>query len=124
MGGVEKQKLSKLMVEGSNRRIFTVDKHTGMAISGLQADARQVVNHARSESANFSDFYGGQIPGNVLADRVAGLMHTYTLYWYVRPFGASVIISNYTDDGPELYAVEPSGISYRFFATSVGKGKN
>ena len=40
--GVEKQKLSKLMVEGSNRRIFTVDKHTGMAISGLQADARQV----------------------------------------------------------------------------------
>lgn len=122
--GVEKQKLSKLMVEGSNRRIFTVDKHTGMAISGLQADARQVVNHARSESANFSDFYGGQIPGNVLADRVAGLMHTYTLYWYVRPFGASVLLASYTEEGPELYAMEPSGLSYRHHATAVGKNRN
>uniref|UniRef100_A0A7S0LAB8 Proteasome subunit alpha type n=1 Tax=Coccolithus braarudii TaxID=221442 RepID=A0A7S0LAB8_9EUKA len=122
--GVEKQKLSKMMCDGSNRRIFNVDKHSGMAISGLQADARQLVNHARKESSNYTDFYGGPIPGNVLCDRVAGQMHTYTLFWYVRPFGAAVLIANYADDGPQLYAVDPSGLSYRFFATAVGKSKN
>jgi len=122
--GVEKQLLSKMMVEGSNRRVFTVDKHSGIALSGLMADARQVVNHARKESAGYSDFYGGSIPGNVLCDRVAGMMHTYTLFWYVRPFGASVLIASYTEDGPQLYSVDPSGLSYRMFATAVGKSKN
>ena len=42
--GVEKQKLSKMMVEASNRRVFTVDKHSGMAVSGLMADARQALS--------------------------------------------------------------------------------
>jgi len=122
--GVEKQKLSKMMVEGSNRRIFTVDKHSGIAVSGLMADARQVVNHARKESNNYADFYGGQIPGNVLCDRIAGMMHAYTLYWYVRPFGSSVLVASYAEEGPQLYAVEPSGLSYRYVATAVGKSKN
>jgi|EP00326_Haptolina_ericina_P010803 20S proteasome subunit alpha 7 len=121
---VEKPMLSKMLVEGSNRRILTVDKHSGICVSGLMADARQIVNHARDEAANYLDFNGGPIPGSVLCDRVSGLMHTYTLYWYVRPFGASVLIANYAEDEPQLYAVEPSGISYRFLATAVGKGKN
>jgi 20S proteasome subunit alpha 7 len=121
---VEKPKLSKMLVEGSNRRILTVDRHSGMCISGLMADARQIVNHGRQEASKYLDFNGGPIPGNVLCERVAGLMHAYTLYWYVRPFGASVLIANYSDEGPQLYAVEPNGISYRYFATSIGKSKN
>ena len=79
--GVEKPKLSKMLVEGSNRRIFTVDKHSGMCVSGLMADARQVVSYAREEANSYQDFYGGVIPGNVLCDRVASLMHIYTLNW-------------------------------------------
>ena len=51
--GVEKPKLSKMLVEGSNRRIFTVDKHSGMCVSGLMADARQVVTYAREEAAAY-----------------------------------------------------------------------
>merc|ERR1719152_733157 len=121
---VEKPVLSKMLVEGSNRRIMNVDRHSGMCVSGLQADARQIVNHARDEAASYVDFNGGPIPGSVLCDRVSGLMHAYTLYWYVRPFGASVLIANYAEESPELYAVEPSGLSYRYLATAIGKGKN
>jgi 20S proteasome subunit alpha 7 len=121
---VEKPKLSKMIVEGSNRRILTVDKSSGICVSGMIADARQIVNHGRREAANYFDFYGGTMPGSVLCDRIAGLMHTYTLYWYVRPFGASVLIASYTDDGPQLHSVDPSGVSYRYFATAIGKGKN
>jgi len=49
--GVEKQKLSKMLVPGSNRRIYTVDKCTGMAVSGMMADARQVRGSAGSLAA-------------------------------------------------------------------------
>ena len=41
---VEKPKLSKMLVEGSNRRVMTVDRHSGMCVSGLMADARQVLD--------------------------------------------------------------------------------
>ena len=81
---VEKPKLSKMMLEGSNRRIMHVDKHSGICISGMIADARQIVNHARYEASRYRDFYGGNIPGQTLCDRIAGLMHNYTLYWYAR----------------------------------------
>jgi len=121
---VEKPKLSKMMVEGSNRRIMHVDKQSGICFSGLIADARQIVNHGRSEAARYRDFYGGTIPGKVLCDRVAGMMHNYTLHWVVRPFGAAVLIGSYSEDGPMLHAVDPSGVSYRYFATAIGKGKN
>merc|ERR1712008_448072 len=99
MGGVEKPKLSKMLVEGSNRRIFTVDKHSGMCVSGLMADARQVVSYAREEANSYQDFYGGVIPGNVLCDRVASLMHIYTLNWQVRPFGANALLASLLRDG-------------------------
>lgn len=42
---VEKPMLSKMLVESSNRRILTVDKHSGMCVSGLMADARQARGH-------------------------------------------------------------------------------
>ena len=123
--GVEKPKLSKMLVEGSNRRILTVDRHTGMCVSGLMADARQIVNFGRDEAANYLSQFGSPIPGEMLANRVADHMHYYTCFWYIRPFGAAVLVASYTEEGgPMLYAAEPSGVSYRFFATAIGKAKN
>jgi len=121
--GVEKSIVSKMLVEGSNRRIFTVDTHAGISLAGLAADAKQIVNRARSEAKSYRSFYGVPIPGNVLADRLAGFVHTYTLYWYLRPFGASILLSIYDTDSPQLYMIEPSGISYRYFGCAIGKHK-
>jgi len=33
-------------------------------------------------------------------------------------------MASYTSDGPQLYTVEPSGLSHRFFAAAIGKSKN
>lgn len=121
---VEKLVLSKMLVEGSNRRVFSVDRHVGMAVSGLMADARQVVNRARSECESYKSFYGGPIPGNILCDRVSGYVHAFTLYWHVRPFGAAVLLGCYDQDGPGLYAIDPSGVSYKYHGAAVGKGTN
>merc|ERR1711977_95614 len=67
--GVEKMVRSEMLVEESNRRIFTVAKHVGMAFAGLQADARQLVNRARAECESYKQQFGMEIPGNVLNER-------------------------------------------------------
>lgn len=121
--GVEKVIISKMLLASSNRRIHTLDMHAGMTIAGLAADGRQLVNKARSEAKSYKSFYGHQIPAKVLTDRIAGHVHMHTLYWYLRPFGTSVIIGAYDDDGPALYMCEPSGVSYKYFACAIGKHK-
>jgi len=71
---------------------------------------------------SYKSFYGTPIPGQVLADRIAGHVHMHTLYWYLRPFGASVLIASY-DEQPGLWMVEPSGICYKYFGCAIGKGR-
>ncbi|XVF47185.1 hypothetical protein PTKIN_Ptkin03bG0088800 [Pterospermum kingtungense] len=121
--GVEKLITSKMMLPGSNRRIHSVHRHSGMAVAGLAADGRQIVARAKSEATNYESVYGEPIPVSELAQRVASYVHLCTLYWWLRPFGCGVILGGYDRDGPQLYMVEPSGISYRYFGAAIGKGK-
>ncbi|GJP47641.1 hypothetical protein CLOM_g6821, partial [Closterium sp. NIES-68] len=121
--GVEKLLVSKMQVQGSNRRIHIVDKHAGIAVAGLVADGRQVVNRARNEAVNYKSFFAHMIPLKVLADRMANYAHFFTLYWWTRPLGSSVLLAGYDRDGPQLYCIEPSGVTYRYHGTAVGKGR-
>eukprot|EP00854_Cymbomonas_tetramitiformis_P006523 gene6523-7817_t len=108
-GGVEKLVISKMLVEGSNRRIFSCDLHAGIATSGLAADGRQIVNRARAEAANFKNFFGDAIPGEVLCDRIASYKHLFTLYG-TRPYGVGTLLAVYDEEGPQLYQIEASGV--------------
>jgi 20S proteasome subunit alpha 7 len=118
--GVEKMILTKMLVPGSNRRIHTIDLQSGLVMAGLAADGRQLVNKARAESKQYRNFWGRPIPGRVLNERIAGYMHTHTLYWYLRPFGCSVIMGSY-DETPSLFMCEPSGVAYKYHAAAIGK---
>eukprot|EP00112_Aurelia_sp_Birch-Aquarium-sp1_P017136 Seg3952.1 transcript_id=Seg3952.1/GoldUCD/mRNA.D3Y31 product="Proteasome subunit alpha type-3" protein_id=Seg3952.1/GoldUCD/D3Y31 len=120
---VEKLITSKLHEPGTGQRIFTVDKHVGMAIAGLLADARQVVKIAREEAADYRSIYGSPIPLKYLVERVSGYIHLYTLYSAYRPFGCSVLLSSFEDGKPSLYMIDPSGVSYGYWGCSIGKAK-
>ncbi len=67
---VEKLVTSKLYEVGANKRIFTVDRHIGVAVAGLLADARAIVENAREEAKNYRSEYGSPIPIKVLLLRV------------------------------------------------------
>lgn len=113
---------SKMLLRTSNRRIHTVDKHAGLALAGLAADARQIVQTARGEAANYRSSYGDPAPGKVLGARVSQFVHAYTLYWYVRPFGCAVLLASFDEqNGPELRQVDPSGVSHKYYAAAIGK---
>ncbi|XP_071555734.1 proteasome subunit alpha type-3 [Temnothorax nylanderi] len=120
---VEKIVTSKLYEAGANKRIFNIDQHVGMAISGIISDARQIAETARSEAASYKAQYGVGIPLKYLNERVSMYMHAYTLYSAVRPYGCSILLSAYETDGPALYMIDPSGVSYGYYGCAVGKAK-
>lgn len=121
---VEKLIISKLLVEGSNRRIYNVDRHAGVATSGLAPDGRMIVSRAADEASNYKRFYGEAIPGHVLCDRVASYVHMFNLYWSFRPYGSTILMATYDkSQGPALHVIEPSGTSFRFYGAAVGKGR-
>ncbi|XP_076320781.1 proteasome alpha7 subunit isoform X2 [Tachypleus tridentatus] len=59
---VEKLVTSKLYEAGANKRIFSIDRHVGVACAGLLADARQLVETARTEASNYRADYGSSVP--------------------------------------------------------------
>lgn len=121
--GAEKTIISKMLEEGSNRRTYAVDRHAGVAVGGVAADGRQIVNRAVDEAREYKNFYGDSIPGHVLSERIANYVHLFNLYWYVRPYGTSTLLAVYDSEGPQLYLVEPSGTALRYYGTAVGKGR-
>lgn len=120
---VEKLITSKLYEPLTNKRIFNIDNHIGMAVCGLISDARQIVETARQEASSYRSQYGVGIPLKYLNDRVSMYMHAYTLYSALRPYGCAVVLSAYQDDVPEMYVIDPSGVSYGYHGCAMGKAK-
>jgi len=122
--GSEKLMVSKMLVEGTHRRIYNIHDNIGMVVGGRIPDGKNVMNRARQEASQYKTNYGINIPGTVLAERVAQYVHSHTLYYEYRPFGTSVILATYDDlDGYNLHMIEPSGYFLGYYGCSNGKGK-
>ncbi|KAK9238598.1 nucleophile aminohydrolase [Lipomyces kononenkoae] len=120
---VEKIVSSKLLVPGSNKKIQTVDKHIGVAYSGLTPDGRHFVGQGRSEAYSWRGVYKVPIGITSLTNRLAGYVQAYTLYNSVRPFGISAIVGGVDETGPHLYTIEPSGAYWGYLGAATGKGR-
>lgn len=120
---VEKLFSSSLLVVGSDRRIFPLDKHLGMTASGLVGDIRHLFNRARAEAEAYKANYAVPISVKLEADRVAAYAAAYTLYGGVRPFGATVLIGGIDREGPQLYMVDPAGVTWGYFGAATGKAR-
>lgn len=120
--GVEKLIVSKLIVQGSSRRLFNIGMSHGMSVAGLTADCRQLVTRARAEAQSWKSIYGSVIPTAILADRLASFMHQHTLNGGVRPFGASVLLGGYdAQAGFQLFSLDPGGNCYGYSGAALGK---
>lgn len=114
------------------------------ASAGLLSDSKHIATRAREEAQNYRDVYNAPTTLKVrlppilmrqdltltrpflsqdLISRVSMYLQAYTLYSSVRPFGVSSIFGSIDRNGPQLYMIEPSGLSYGHRATAVGKGK-
>ncbi|KAK3382801.1 nucleophile aminohydrolase [Lasiosphaeria ovina] len=127
---VEKVVTSKLLKQGANKRIATVDRHLGVVYSGMIPDGRHFIDRARDESRSWRDTFKTPMPTADLASRMGGYMQAYTLYQSVRPFGITAIVGGFDSEleaakygGPFLYMIEPSGLYWGYYGAATGKGR-
>ncbi|MEM2874548.1 MAG: archaeal proteasome endopeptidase complex subunit alpha [Candidatus Hadarchaeales archaeon] len=118
----EKRVRSRLVEETSIEKIFQVDDHVGAAASGLIADARVLIDHARIEAQINRLRYDEPISVQTLAKRIGDIQQMYTQHGGVRPFGARLLIAGVDSDGAHLFETDPSGVVAAYKSQAIGGG--
>ncbi|EAN30650.1 Proteasome subunit alpha type-2-B [Theileria parva strain Muguga] len=120
----EKKQPSTLIESDSLNKIDFFADHIGAVAAGMPADFRVVLKKGRKEVDNtamkYKAMYGDDIPGAQLVKDVASIMQEFTHSGGVRPFGISLLLASYDDDGPQLYQIDPSGAFFGWKATAIG----
>merc|ERR1719387_2413460 len=113
-------------VEYAIEKIYEVDSHIGCAMSGLSADARTLVDHARSESQYHRFTFNEPMPVESLTQAVCDLALNFgegdQEQTMARPFGVALLVAGWDHHGPVLYHTDPSGTFTRFDAKAIGAG--
>jgi len=121
---VDKRIASRLMEPKSIEKIFQIDEHIGCATSGLVADARVLVDHARVTAQISKITYDEKISVEMLVKKICDFKQNYTQYGGVRPFGTALLIAGVDDQGVHLFETDPSGALVSYKAGSIGAGRN
>ena len=119
---VEK-KSSPLQEESSmSEKIFKIDDHIGVAIAGLTADARVLIDRARVQAQVNILNYDEKISVKDCTINICEYKQVFTQNAGVRPFGVSFLVAGVDADGPSLYLTDPSGAFWNYFAFAIGSG--
>jgi len=126
--GVEKRVQSPLLEASSIEKIMEIDHHLGCAMSGLTADARTMIDHARVTSQNHAFTYDEPIKVESVTQAVCDLALRFGESVHdedammSRPFGVALLIAGIDENGPQLFHTDPSGTSMRYDAKAIGSG--
>mmetsp|Transcript_21578 Transcript_21578/g.38114 ORF Transcript_21578/g.38114 Transcript_21578/m.38114 type:complete len:237 (+) Transcript_21578:226-936(+) len=102
-------------------KINSVSENVGVVYSGVGPDYRVLLKRARKHAQAYYRKYLDRIPTAELARGVAQVMQEYTQAGGVRPFGVSLLIAGFDDDGPQLFQADPSGAFFGWKATAIGQ---
>lgn len=129
-GGVvivaEKRVSSSLVEPSSIEKIVEIDSHVGAAMSGLTADARTMIEHARVECQNHRFNFDEPLEIEALTQSICDLALQFgedgdNEDTMSRPFGVSLLIAGYhPKTGPCLYMTDPSGTYFKYQAKAIG----
>ncbi|MBY8987809.1 MAG: archaeal proteasome endopeptidase complex subunit alpha [Candidatus Lokiarchaeota archaeon] len=119
---VEK-KSSELQEVIGSEKIFKVDDHIGVAIAGLTADARVLVDKARVQAQVNILNYDEKISVKDSTLNICEYLQLFTQNAGVRPFGVSFLIAGVDPNGEaSLYLTDPSGAMWGYKAFAIGSG--
>ncbi|KAJ6942733.1 hypothetical protein NC652_008516 [Populus alba x Populus x berolinensis] len=106
----------------SVEKVMEIDECIGCAMSGLIADARTLVEHARLK-LRFS--YGEPMTVESTTQALCDLALRFgegDEESMSRPFGVSLLIAGHDEKGPSLYYTDPSGTFWQCNAKAIGSG--
>ena len=102
------------------KKLFQVDEHVGMAISGLTADARMLNKFMRNECLNHRWSFDSPLPTGRLVRSVADKSQVRTHRASKRPYGVGLLVAGYDESGPHLYHTCPSANYWEYKAMALG----
>ncbi|KAF1774832.1 Nucleophile aminohydrolase [Phytophthora cactorum] len=88
--GIKRQSLE---LAEHQKKVFKIDEHMGIAISGLTADARTLARFMRTESLNHKFVYGSSITVGRLVSDVADKKQECTQSYIRRPYGVGLLVA-------------------------------
>ncbi|KAG2490568.1 hypothetical protein HYH03_010962 [Edaphochlamys debaryana] len=124
---VEKRITSPLLEPMSIEKIMEIDEHMGCAMSGLTADAKTLIDHARADTQQHRFSYNEPMPIESTTQSLCDLALQFGEDsdeggGMSRPFGVALLIAGWDDHGPALYHADPSGTYVKYSAKAIGSG--
>ena len=120
---------SQLQEPSSIEKVAEIDDHIGIAMSGLTADARTLVDHARVEAQQHRFTYNEPMPVESLTQSLCDLALRFGEDdddddgGMSRPFGVALLIAGWdAEHGPVLFHTDPSGTFVQYKAKAIGSG--
>jgi len=114
------RKSQPLVDQNTFHKIEKITDSVGVAYAGLGGDFRVLLQQARKQAAGYYLTYHERIPVRQITRQTATVIQEFTQQGGVRPFGVSLLIAGYDDDGPQLFQADPSGAYFEWKATAVG----
>ncbi len=106
-----------------SEKIFKIDDHIGVAIAGLTADARVLIDRARVQAQVNILNYDEKISVKDSTLNICEYKQVFTQNAGVRPFGVSFLIAGIdNDETTSLYLTDPSGAMWGYKAFAIGSG--
>ena len=103
------------------QKVFRIDEHIGIAISGLTADGRGLCKLLRNEALQQRYKYGSEARVAQLADLVAEKSQNKTQKYGRRPYGVGLLMIGAGPDGARLFETCPSGQNWEYNAQAIGR---
>ncbi|GLC34152.1 Proteasome subunit alpha type-5-B [Pleodorina starrii] len=124
---VEKRITSPLLEPSSIEKIMEIDEHMACAMSGLTADAKTLIDHARADTQQHRFSYNEPMPVESTTQSLCDLALRFGEDsdeggGMSRPFGVALLIAGWDDHGPLLYHTDPSGTYVKYSAKAIGSG--
>lgn len=108
----------------SDRKIFFVNSHTCVAVTGLIFDANAIIDFMKKRCTEYEIIYDCPIPLEVLCDDTSNILHSMTLKGDTRPLAVNLIVSGIDSIlGPQIYSIDMAGTFDEWKAVAVGVGE-
>ena len=117
----DRRYIDPLIVHSSVEKVMEVDSHIGATAVGYVMDGRVLIEKAQVMAQQHRVTYDEPMDVQTLVKEIANMKQAFTQYGGARPFGVSILFAGISDEGPELYVTDPTGIFFGYKATAVGE---
>jgi len=102
------------------KKVFKIDSHLCIGISGLTADARVLAEYMRSECLNHKYIFDAPMNVGRLVSQIGDKSQQKTQSASKRPYGVGLLVAGVDESGPHLFETCPSGNYFEYQAMAIG----